>query len=289
MFNDTYGHQAGDECLRRVAKAIEACIRPSDLCARYGGEEVVVLLPGSDDAAASRIGERIRQAVEGLDIPHRENDAVAKRVTISVGCATQEPGSRESASSLLAQADRRLYEAKRTGRNRVLSAASMPTRVQPPTIETESDRVEAVEVFLESAREKGSRSLDLIARSAAELLDAPIGFVSLVGKDELTLIGRHGLALQTVPRDVGFCAHTITGTDPMVVQDTLADARFRDNPLAQGEGGFRFYAGAPLVDPTTGETIGAVCVSDIEPRDDFTASKREILKDLSKLVIDELR
>ncbi|MFC3220020.1 diguanylate cyclase domain-containing protein [Tianweitania populi] len=289
LFNDTYGHQAGDECLRRVAKAIEACIRPSDLCARYGGEEIVVLLPGSDDAAAYRVGERIRMAVESLDIPHMENASAGKRVTISIGCATQEPGSDEPALALIAQADRRLYEAKRTGRNRVLSAFSMPTASEPPKLENEPVRLEAVETFLSSAQEKGSSSLDLIARSAAELLDAPIGFVSLVGKDELTLIGRHGLGISTVPRDIAYCSHTIAGSEPMVVYDALSDTRFKENPLAQGDEGLRFYAGAPLVDPETGETVGAVCVSDYKPRDNVTASERDILKDLSKLVIDELR
>jgi diguanylate cyclase (GGDEF)-like protein/PAS domain S-box-containing protein len=289
LFNDTYGHQAGDECLRRVAKAIESCVRPSDLCARYGGEEVVVLLPGSDDAAAYRVGERIRAAVESLDIPHQGNEAAGKRVTISVGCATQEPGSDQPALSLIAQADRRLYEAKRTGRNRVLSALSMPAAAAPPKLENETARIEAVETYRESALEKGSNNLDLIARSAAELLDAPIGFVSLVGKDELMLIGRHGLGISKVPRDIAYCSHTIAGSEPMVVYDALADTRFKDNPLAQGDEGLRFYAGAPLVDPRTGATVGAVCVSDYRPRDAVSASDRDILKDLSKLVIDELR
>ena len=288
LFNDTYGHQAGDDCLSRVSKAIAACTRPSDLCARYGGEEIAVLLPGTDEAAAARVGERIRHAVESLAILHEENKGSGKQsVTISAGISTRRPHADDDRATLIAEADCFLYEAKRTGRNRVLSASSLPNN--PPLPANEPDRVEAAEGFLAAAREKGSTALDLIARSAAELLHAPIGFVSLIGKDELTLVGRHQIDGEIFAREETFCNHTIAGSEPLIIYDTQADARFKNLAASQGEGGLRFYAGAPLIDPATGEAIGAVCVSDTKPRNEISQSDRAILKDLSKLVVDELR
>ena len=122
-FNDTYGHPAGDKCLAAVAAALSGFPRRAgDRVARYGGEEFAALLPLTDVLGAMALAKRMRAAVEGLNVPHTAG--VGGRVTISVGCATSEPTSGMSAEALIAAADAALYEAKRSGRNRVVSAAA---------------------------------------------------------------------------------------------------------------------------------------------------------------------
>jgi diguanylate cyclase (GGDEF)-like protein/PAS domain S-box-containing protein len=122
LFNDTYGHQAGDACLRQVAEALQSRVRrPADLAARYGGEEFVVLLPSTPVDGAVVVGEAVRAAVAALGIPHARSTA-GPVVTLSLGCATQAPGTDEPPAALLERADRALYEAKHAGRNRVEAA-----------------------------------------------------------------------------------------------------------------------------------------------------------------------
>ena len=90
-YNDQHGHQAGDDCLGAVARVIAAqAQRSSDLAARYGGEEFVLLLPGTDAAGCEQVGERIRQALHGLQLPHATNPP-SRCVTISLGGATGWP------------------------------------------------------------------------------------------------------------------------------------------------------------------------------------------------------
>ncbi len=120
-YNDEYGHLAGDDCLRRVAEVLRtAAKRPFDLVARYGGEEFAVLLPDTGGAGAEVVAEQMRAAVEASDIPHGRSRL--GRVTISCGAAAARVSGLEPAS-LIATADRRLYEAKHAGRNRVVGAA----------------------------------------------------------------------------------------------------------------------------------------------------------------------
>lgn len=117
-YNDHFGHGAGDECLMRVAHALAAEIRrPTDGVFRYGGEEFVALLGDTGEEGAVHMGERFRQAVELLSIPHPAS-SVAPGVTISVGWAVAVPGEAGAAEDLVAAADRGLYLAKREGRNR---------------------------------------------------------------------------------------------------------------------------------------------------------------------------
>ena len=116
-FNDRHGHQGGDEALRNVARVIGSNIRrPADLAARYGGEEFAVILPDTDGEGASTIAEHIRSAVEHL--PPADGDALS--VTVSVGLSTWDKRSRGSLEELLLSADRALYDAKHSGRNRIV-------------------------------------------------------------------------------------------------------------------------------------------------------------------------
>jgi diguanylate cyclase (GGDEF)-like protein len=119
LFNDCYGHLAGDDCLRQVCDAVVALARrPGDFAARYGGEELAVLLPGTDDAGAALIAEQMRAAVERLGIRHLGSREGV--VTISAGVAALVPaGGGEKPHDLVAAADCALYQAKTAGRNRV--------------------------------------------------------------------------------------------------------------------------------------------------------------------------
>lgn len=118
-YNDTRGHLAGDDCLRRVARLLFATVhRPCDLVARFGGEEFVALLPETDVAGARHVAERMRHGVEALMIPHGASP-VAPHVTVSVGGCVCRECHRFLPESLLACADEALYAAKSQGRNRV--------------------------------------------------------------------------------------------------------------------------------------------------------------------------
>ena len=119
-FNDTYGHQAGDDCLVRVAQAMEDTLnRPADLAARYGGEEFVGLLVDTDPEGALLLAERVRARVEGLDIEHASSD-VAGVLTVSLGAAAIVPQTGMRPEDLVSIADQALYAAKQDGRNRVV-------------------------------------------------------------------------------------------------------------------------------------------------------------------------
>jgi diguanylate cyclase (GGDEF)-like protein len=124
-FNDTYGHRAGDECLRQVTEVLRGyCRRPGDLAARYGGEEFVVVLPGTGRGDARELAARIVEAVEALKVPH-ESSAASSVVTISAGVATLVPDRNMSPKHLIEMADAALYRAKGEGRNRVVLAGEL--------------------------------------------------------------------------------------------------------------------------------------------------------------------
>ena len=123
-YNDCYGHLAGDECLRRLASALQACVRrPSDLVARYGGEEFVCLLPDTDLAGAMTVAEELGQLLFVQQIAHAES-SVAKVVTVSLGvcCKPAGPTGGGCAESLMREADAQLYEAKARGRHQACGA-----------------------------------------------------------------------------------------------------------------------------------------------------------------------
>ena len=119
-FNDTLGHQAGDQCLREIAEAITRCVVGDDqLVARFGGEEFAVLLPDTSLNHAREIAESIRVSIFEGNITHPSPNQMAGRVTVSVGCAALIPPSNLAPQALIEAADSALYKAKRYGRNRV--------------------------------------------------------------------------------------------------------------------------------------------------------------------------
>ncbi|OGU16379.1 MAG: hypothetical protein A2076_03080 [Geobacteraceae bacterium GWC2_53_11] len=123
-FNDTYGHVAGDDCLRKIAQAITGCaIRAADLPARYGGEEFACILPETDLSGAASIAEKIRLAIIALAIPH-ESSPTFDYVTASIGVVTISCAAAQSESDIIVLADTMLYKAKSNGRNRMEIDAS---------------------------------------------------------------------------------------------------------------------------------------------------------------------
>ncbi len=125
LYNDAYGHQAGDDCLRQVAGAMVQCAgRSPDLLARYGGEEFVILLPQVGRDGAETVAQRILDAVQELAIPHRMS-SVSDAVTVSLGLATVMPAEGHGdADQLVRSADDALYRAKKNGRNRYCVAGA---------------------------------------------------------------------------------------------------------------------------------------------------------------------
>lgn len=134
-YNDTYGHPAGDDCLRRIAGALRAtCRRPGDVAARYGGEEFALILPDTTEEAARQRAIEAMRAVASLEIEHRGSE-VARAVTMSFGVAGCIPDAQVVADTLVERADRALYAAKRAGRNMALAFSEIPAGEATPAID----------------------------------------------------------------------------------------------------------------------------------------------------------
>jgi len=117
VYNDNYGHQGGDDCLRRVAQAMASTVkRPSDLVARYGGEEFAVVMPRTDKEGAENIADALRKGVDSLCLEHAHS-STSDHITISLGVATMVPADSNASNELVAKADKALYRAKESGRN----------------------------------------------------------------------------------------------------------------------------------------------------------------------------
>jgi two-component system, chemotaxis family, response regulator WspR len=136
-YNDTYGHLKGDEALKAIAAAIaEAIERPSDMAARFGGEEFSAVLPGTPAEGATHVAEKIRERIRARGISHSAS-TVGPLLSVSIGGATLSPRPGEEASTLIQCADDALYEAKRAGRDRVVVRAPAP---RPPPARPDAPR-----------------------------------------------------------------------------------------------------------------------------------------------------
>lgn len=123
LYNDAYGHLQGDECLKMVAKVLKTTIkRATDIAARYGGEEFVVLLPDTDEIGAIKVAETLRANVEAMKMEHKDS-RISDVVTVSIGVATFDKHSLVAPENLVQKADEALYEAKNSGRNKVMPRA----------------------------------------------------------------------------------------------------------------------------------------------------------------------
>jgi two-component system chemotaxis family response regulator WspR len=122
-YNDTYGHPAGDEALKKVARTVQQSgSRSSDVAARFGGEEFALILPATPLDGARSIADELREGVQNMRIPHH-GSSVDGCVTVSVGVASMVPGPGDSFLSVIESADKALYDAKRAGKNRVTARA----------------------------------------------------------------------------------------------------------------------------------------------------------------------
>ena len=127
-YNDRYGHLAGDVCLKKVAQAVNQTVRrPADLAARYGGEELAVILPDTDTWGAVQVAKNIQLAIQNLQLVHSMSD-VSDYVTLSLGIASIAPGHDITPALLIVRADEALYKAKHQGRNAF--------SISPPLIES---------------------------------------------------------------------------------------------------------------------------------------------------------
>lgn len=121
-YNDTYGHEAGDKCLKKVAEALASTVkRPGDFVSRFGGEEFAVVMPDTDNEGLAHVAELLRASVEAAQIEHCQSQ-IGNVVTISIGAAIAAPQQELSTKDLIINADRALYEAKHHGRNRWIIA-----------------------------------------------------------------------------------------------------------------------------------------------------------------------
>jgi two-component system, sensor histidine kinase len=155
----------------------------------------------------------------------------------------------------------------------------------PPIPPNEAARLEELYTFCALDTPNDPR-LDHLVQLARRLLECPIALVSLLDSDRQWFKAKVGIETKETPRRIAFCAYAILGDDVMIVEDTLIDPRFIDNPLVTDPPYIRFYAGAPLVS-ATGFRLGTLCVIDQRPRS-FTDAQCSLLKQLAEMAVDTL-
>ena len=126
-FNDNFGHVVGDQVLRLVAKAVRDRVRENDLPARYGGEELIAVLPRTDLATCEAVAERIRRSIADGQFARRSTGEILPQITVSIGVGQFQFG--ESMADLVDRCDRALYLAKKAGRNRVVSERELERKL----------------------------------------------------------------------------------------------------------------------------------------------------------------
>jgi GAF domain-containing protein len=151
----------------------------------------------------------------------------------------------------------------------------------PTILATEPERLKALAEY-GLGSDRSLPSLDSVVRIAASTFGMPVAAVNMVGSDHVYFAASYGIGEVDMSRDVSFCAHAINQEDVMVVLDATTDQRFHDNPLVTGETGLRFYAGVPLLSPD-GLALGALCVIDSSPREEFSEEDRQRLIDLADM------
>ncbi len=240
-YNDHYGHQAGDECLRRVAQAIQSAVdRGGDLATRYGGEEFLVILPDTDLDAGQHVAERIRKLIEALDLPHAVSSS--GRVTISIGVAALSGGHYKDAESLLLAADEALYRAKNGGRNQVQVALGS---LAPGALVGDGS-ARLVQLIWRRAYESGNSLIDAQHRTlfsdANKMLSAaldgrPMTEMATLADVFIADIAQHFQdeeAIITKSAYAGASAHAVLHRTLLDKANALAE-RFRGGSLALGE------------------------------------------------------
>ncbi len=200
-YNDFYGHIAGDDCIRKVASTIERCLsRPGDLVARYGGEEFIALLPNTNETGAIHVAERIRGAIEALEIKHRES-TTHPFITISIGGTVVTHTANTRFLDQINAADKALYAAKLAGRNQVKVKQFSP-RTTILVAESGSHATRAIDGHLSHhcavmQSKTGEETLDIAVRNRPDVL---------VIDEEVT--GMSGLSLAREIRRHPMTAHT---------------------------------------------------------------------------------
>ena len=168
--NDRFGHDVGDEVLKRVGRYLERGIRSNDFCGRYGGEEFLVVVDGADEPLAAKIAERHRRAISGIEFDRRK---MTERVTVSVGVAAFDPSTGQSVEDVLKSADEALYRAKAAGRNQVKLASDPAEGGEPAPeqgIDTTLEALRASETALLARLEAKSASLPVLPEIATQAL-----------------------------------------------------------------------------------------------------------------------
>jgi diguanylate cyclase (GGDEF)-like protein/PAS domain S-box-containing protein len=156
----------------------------------------------------------------------------------------------------------------------------------PAIFSNEAERLKALNEY-GLDKEQLINSLDPVVRIASRMFDMPVSAVNMIGSDHVFFAAARGVGEVDMRRDVSFCAHAINQNGVMVVPDATRDERFHDNPLVTGEANLRFYAGAPIFSPE-GYALGALCVIDGKPHNDFSKDDCERLLELAKMASDRL-